>query len=330
MKKASGSKKKWIKGVAALGLVIAAGIAIKFGTSRQRGIKYQIAEVTRGDIKSTILSTGTVAPYNRLDLKPPVAGRIEKVLVQEGQWVKAGQILAWMSSTERATLIDTARAKGPEELAYWEASYKMTPILAPGRGLIILKNSDSGTTVAQTDIVLSMSDRLIVKANVDETDLAQVKNGLSATIILDAFPTNPVDSSVVHVGYDAKTVNNVTTYEVDVAPKQIPPFMKSGMTANVTFLIEERENVLVVPASSIHRERHHIFVLVPGQDPQSEPEKKEVKLGISDGKKIEVLSGIEEGQKVLQATIGSLARKEGQLNSPFGGPGGGGGGRPPH
>jgi HlyD family secretion protein len=97
----------------------------------------------------------------------------------------------------------------------------------------------------------------------------------------------------------------------------------------VTFLIEEKDNALLVPASAVHRERRLTFVLIPGADTQSEPQKREVKLGISDGKKVEIVSGVNEGEKVLSAMVGSIARKEaGQkegtpFNSPFGGGGGG-------
>jgi macrolide-specific efflux system membrane fusion protein len=52
-------------------------------------------------------------PQNRLEIKPPIAGRAEEVLVNEGELVKAGQIIAWMSSTDRAALLDAARAQGP-------------------------------------------------------------------------------------------------------------------------------------------------------------------------------------------------------------------------
>jgi macrolide-specific efflux system membrane fusion protein len=293
-------------------------LIVKMGGSHGRGIQYQNSKVVRGNVKTTILSTGVVAPENRLDLKPPVAGRIEKVLVAEGDHVRSGQILAWMSSTERATLIDTARAKGADEVKYWEDSYKMTPILAPSRGLIILKSADAGQTVTQTDIVLSMSDRLIVKANVDETDLAQVVLGQRVNMVLDAFPDQNLPSKVFHIGYDAKTVNNVTTYEVDVAADQIPDFMKSGMTANVTFLIAEKDDALLIPAAAIHREHHKSFVMVP--DPQSPgtTQQREVKLGISDGKRVEVTEGLAEGDTVLTVGMRSLAAKSEQNNTnPF-------------
>ncbi len=71
-----------------------------------------------GSIKTFISSTATVLPKNRLEIKPSVNGRIEKILVREGDKVKIGQILAWMSSTERAALLDAARGQGEQAVSY--------------------------------------------------------------------------------------------------------------------------------------------------------------------------------------------------------------------
>jgi membrane fusion protein, macrolide-specific efflux system len=291
-------------------------------------IIYRHASIQKGNIRVTILSTGSVAPENRLDLKPPVAGRVEKVLVQEGQKVKEGQVLAWLSSTERATLIDTAKSQGKAEMKYWEDAYKMTPMLAPKSGLVILKSADSGQTVTQTDIVLSMSDRLIVKTNVDETDLAQIKDNQVVQLVLDAFPGNPMPGKVVHIGYDAKTVNNVTTYEVDVLADETPEYMKSGMTANATFLVAEHSETLVAPAAAVHRDEKRSFILVPNPEAKGEPIEKDVEVGLSDGKKGEIVSGLKEGDAILLASLTSFNKDDKAIN-PFSSSMSRGGSRPP-
>src|SRR3990167_10901892 len=67
-----------------------------------------------GNIQSVISTTGAVQPQNRLEIKPPISGRVDEILVKEGEKVKVGQILAWISSTERAAIMDVARAQGEE------------------------------------------------------------------------------------------------------------------------------------------------------------------------------------------------------------------------
>ncbi len=197
---------------------------------------YRSVQIKSGDLTLKILATGMVQPENRLEIKPPVAGRVENVLVKEGQKVKKGQILAWLSSNERAALIDAARSKGASEVKEWENLYKPTPLVAPLGGTIILRSVESGQTFTTNDAVLVMSDRLTVKAQVDETDLAQIFLKQKSEIILDAYPDKPLPAEVDQLAFEAKTVNNVTTYLIDVLPTEAPEYMRSGMTANVTFI----------------------------------------------------------------------------------------------
>jgi macrolide-specific efflux system membrane fusion protein len=267
-------------------------------------VSFTEAKVTREDLQLTILSTGIVQPENRLEIKPPIAGRVEEVLVDEGEDVKKGQILAWMSSTERAALLDAARAKGPAEVKRWEELYRPTPIMAPINGSIILRNVEAGQTFSNADSVFSMSNRLTIKAQVDETDLAQIKKGQKTTVVLDAYPKEKIPGKVEKLAYDAKTVNNVTTYTVDVLPNKTPDFMRSGMTANVTFLISEKPEALTIPSEAIKFNEGKPVVLLPNPKDPKKPIEQPIDIGISDGKRTEVLQGLEEGATILIADIG--------------------------
>ncbi len=269
-------------------------------------------QVERDDLRRVVLATGVIEPQNRLAVKPPIAGRVEEILVQEGQLVKQGDVLAWMSSTERAALLDAARAKGPEELARWTDLYKAAPLVTPIDGTVIARNVEPGQTVAATDAVLVLSDRLIAKAQVDETDISQVRVGQNASISLDAYPDENVPAHVDHVAYEAETVNNVTIYEVDVLPDTVPETMRSGMTANIIVIIEEREGALVVPTEAIRRDADQATVLA-GKG-RSAP--IEVTLGMSDGKRTEVLTGLQEGDTVWIAAP-KLSRSKQSGGNPF-------------
>jgi macrolide-specific efflux system membrane fusion protein len=284
---------------------------------------YREVPVSRGNIEVTILSTGVVSPYNRLEIKPPVSGRMENVLVEEGEKVKKGQILGWMSSTERAVLLDAARAKGPEELKRWEEFYKATPIVAPLDGMLILRNVQPGQTVTNQDAILVLSDRLIVKAQVDETDIAKVKLKQNARITLDAYPDQIIPGQVDHIVYEAKIVNNVTTYEVDVIPNKPPDFLRSGQTANTTFIVAQKENVPFLSSDAVQQKGKQAMVLLPSSK-GSPPIPHPIEVGLNDGKKVEILSGLDEGEKVLVPSIrpshSSSSSSSGQTNpfSPYG------------
>lgn len=282
-------------------LVLLMSCAWWFGGCRSESEKsYKQIRVTRGDLNVTVLTTGIVQPENRLQIKPPIAGRVEEVLVDEGQRVKKGQTLVLMSSVERAALLDAARARGSEEYARWQSFYRAAPILAPIDGTIILRSVEPGQSFTTQEAVLTMSDRLTVKAQVDETDIAQIKLQQPAQVILDAYPQQPIAAHVDKIAYDATTVNNVTTYIVDVLPEETPEFMRSGMTANVRFEIASKQNVLLLPTSAIRNAGDQPVVLVPANSRLGTPEEQAITTGLTNGKEVEILSGLNEGEVVLQ------------------------------
>ncbi|MBN2120200.1 MAG: efflux RND transporter periplasmic adaptor subunit [Candidatus Omnitrophica bacterium] len=262
------------------------------------------AEVTReinpvyGSIKLIISTTGIVQPQNRLEIKPPISGRIEKVLVKEGQKVQVGEVLVWMSSTERAALLDAARSQSEEMLKDWQQVYKPTPLMSSINGEVIVRAVEPGQTVTSSDAVVVLSDRLIVKAEVDETDIGKIKIGQPATISLDAYPEVKVKAVVDHISYESKVVNNVTIYEVDTLPESVPDFFRSGMSADVEIITQAKDNVLLIPLEAVKRDKQQSFVLTRGPK-ERKAQKRTVEFGISDDKNIEIISGLTAQDKVL-------------------------------
>lgn len=269
-----------------------------FSLSREKStVVYTPVALKRGDIHVTVLAVGYVAPENRLEIKPPIPGRIEKVLVEEGQYVKKGQILLWMSSSERAALLDAARGQGPKEIKKWERLYKPTPVMAPIDGTIILRNVEAGQSFSNNDAVLVMSDRLTVKAQVDETDIGQIQVKQRAEVILDAYPETQIAGQVDQIGYEAKTINSVTTYIVDVLPDHTPDLMRAGMTANVTFFISSKQSVVLIPNEALKMRGGKTLTTVYNES--GDAIEKEIEVGASDGRQSEVLSGLQENDTVL-------------------------------
>lgn len=282
-----------------------------------RASDFQSVRVERGNMKVTVLTTGTVQPQNRLEIKSPIPGRIEQVLAREGDIVRKGQIIAWLSSTERAALLDAARAKGTTELAYWEELYKPTPLVAPIDGDIIARNIEPGQTVTAQDVLFVMSDRLIIEAQLDETDIGRIAIGQHADITLDAYPAETMTGKVDHIAYEAKTVNNVTMYMVDVLPERIPPFLRSGMTANVKVIMAETNGVLLLPSDVVLTDQGHAEVWLPNPADRAKPLSREVKTGLSDGKNVEIVGGLNEGDTVLRKAFLKSESNEKTATNPF-------------
>jgi len=296
--------------------VIATFIIIKMRPKTNSGEVEKEMSPVLGSIENIFSTTGTVLPKNRLEIKPPVSGRLESVLIQEGEKVKKGQVLAWMSSTERAALLDAAEGQGEEQLKYWQQTYKPIALLAPIDAEVIVATTQPGQTVTTADAVIVLSDELIVRAQVDETDIGKIKLQQKTRVSLDAYPDTKIRAAVEHIYYESKTVNNVTIYEVDLRPEKIPQFFRSGMNATVDFIENSKENILLLPLEAVHREKGETFVFIK-QGLANSPSKRPVQLGISDDKNTEIVSGIGINDKVTIKTKKYALPQNSAANSPL-------------
>ena len=294
------NKSKIIFGILVL-LAISVFVVIKVKGSSQSNEIIKEVNPSVGTIQTFISTTGTVLPKNRLEVKPPVGGRIESILVHEGDIVKLGQVLAWMSSTERAALLDAAEGQGEDVLKYWKQVYKPIALLAPIDGEVIVATTQPGQTVTTADAVIVLSDHLIVRAQVDETDIGKIKLKQGAFITLDAYLDTKIRAAVDHIYYESETVNNVTIYKVDLVPENTPDFFRSGMNATIDFRAEGRENVLLLPVEAVRKEKDDSYVLLK-QEGSNNPAKRVIKIGITDDKNYEVLSGVTSADTVLVTT----------------------------
>jgi len=304
-------KKLW------LGIIVVIVVVVGFFFLRNRIAaksnqpQSTIVEVKRGNIEVKVLSTGTIQPYTRVEVRSPVNGRIDKIEADEGDIVKNGDILAWISSEDRIALLDAARSalesaqKSKDEASIKEArtayeiadrAYKPVPLTNSISGEVINRSGEPGQNVTTQTVLFVISDRLVASVQVDEADIGKINLGQEAKIVLDAFPDEPVQAKVTKISREAIVVSDVVVYEVMVEPLKVPARWASGMTANVEFFVVRKPNVLVLPSSAIKERNDRKFALVLTSD-QAEPRK--VETGATDGKMIEVISGLQEGDQVM-------------------------------
>ncbi len=317
-----------------IGAVLILGIAafvwvrwVQNNAATKEGTK--VIHAQTGTIETFISTTGTVLPKNRLEVRPPVNGRVEQVLVQEGDMVKTGQIVAWMSSTDRAALLDAARGKSNESLTYWNDVYKPIALVAPINGQVIVATMQPGQTVTTADAVIVLSDKLIFRAQVDETDIGKISDGQEAVATLDAYQDTKIDAEVEHVYYESKTVNNVTTYAVDLKADELPAFCRSGMNVTVDFRDQYKENILTLPVDAVRKDKDGSFVFLKVLE-TPKPVRRAVTVGITDDAVIEIVSGVTpEDEIVVQRKKFTLSKNATGTNpfAPARPASGGGGGR---
>ncbi|MDR1146277.1 MAG: HlyD family efflux transporter periplasmic adaptor subunit [Verrucomicrobiales bacterium] len=280
-----------------VGGLVVVSVAVWWWRLPSAADKFDYVRVERGDIRVLLQETGNLAAEHRLNVTSPIAGRIDSIVEKEGTDVKKGAILAWISSTERAAVLDAARARGDEEVKFWESVYKPAPLIAPLDGHLIALSVVPGQVVAPVQTVFVMSDRLILQAYVDETDLHHIRPDQRAEFTLSGFSEKlRLVGSVFQIAYDSSTVNNVTTYMVKVVIEQPPSFLRSGLTADVYFVLNEVSDVLKVPAEFISVDN---IVLVATSE-KDQPEPRKVTVGASDGNYTEIISGLVENDWVAR------------------------------
>ncbi|MFH1347927.1 MAG: HlyD family efflux transporter periplasmic adaptor subunit, partial [Candidatus Margulisiibacteriota bacterium] len=151
------------------------------------------------------------------------------------------------------------------------------------------------------DPILVMADYLIVKAQVDETDIGSIRIGQDVNIELDAYPGQPIAGKVEHVAFESKTVSNVNIYEVDIAPKNVPAFFRAGMSATVNFVLEQKENILILPLNAVKKigDRSYVFI----RKNEKKTESLQIKTGLENSLHVQVESGLSDGDEVVIPTI---------------------------
>jgi len=288
------------KFIIALIILIIAGVCAFFIFKPKGQTVDKEAQPAKRDLQVEFRETGSVSPRNRLEIKPPFAGRIEEIFVEEGDMIKRGQIIVSMSSSERAAMLDAARAMGEEEYARWQNIYKATPISAPMGGFIILRQKEPGQTVTAADAILVMADELIIESQVDETDLRFIKIGEKLKMYLDAYPDEIFDGIIEHISYESTVVSNVTVYTIRIKPIKKPAVFRAGMTATITITAQSKKDALCLPNNFIFERGNKKTVIVKAiKNGKAAFETKTVVTGITDGKFTEIISGINETETAV-------------------------------
>jgi multidrug resistance efflux pump len=183
-----------------------------------------------------------------------------------------------------------------------EAQVDYAIIRAPMRGIISAVSTQAGETVAAglnspTFVIIIDLRKLQVDAFVDETDIGRIQVGHKATFTVDSYPDRDFNATVQAIYPKAVIMDNVVYYDVVLRiDEPLIGQLRPEMTANVIISLDPREGVLAVPLRAVSREqgRSVVHVLRNGQAvPQP------VKVGWKDAEWIEVVSGLQERERVL-------------------------------
>jgi macrolide-specific efflux system membrane fusion protein len=238
--------------------------------------------------------------------------------IQLGRAEKASSVAiapaAELDQMKHEAALARAKLKGAEvALEVARDRLRYTSIVAPFDGTIIQRNVQPGEVVipgmtatveGKAALVLADMSTLLVKADLNQIDVARVKNGQTADVTLDALPGKKFTATVTRVAPAAVTVNGRDAFPVEASltSTQDLASIKPGMTADVRVLIEKRPKVLLLPIEAVISEKGKDSVQVVQRPPGGgtpTTRESEVKLGERNDREVEIKSGVDEGVEVM-------------------------------
>ncbi|GAA4712530.1 efflux RND transporter periplasmic adaptor subunit [Brevibacillus fulvus] len=237
---------------------------------------------------------------------------------------------------DEATVL-SAQAKVTQAQAQLDEAQKTLEDLtvkAPIDGIVTAIEGDVGEIPSNPFIVLdnSNADTLEVSAQISESDIGKVKEGLAATLTTSSYSDKQFSGKVTLVYPEATTDSGVTTYEVLLAVDNKEGLLKTGMTMNVTITVGTHQNVLYVPPAALQAQngKDGVYLATASADGSTNksglavPFKfQEVSTGYYSSDKVEITSGLNEGdQVVIVSSASSSTSSSNSKNSQMPGMGG--------
>ena len=273
-----------------------------------------IAELDKTNLVSELNSANSNLQGARSDLNYQQANYNRQRTLFEKGLISANDFESARLALEQAQSVLSQRQEAVNKA---RTNLGYATITSPIDGVVLSKAVEEGQTVASSfntptlfTIVKDMTDMRVI-ADVDEADIGEVREGQRVTYTVDAYPSEVFQGTVTQVRNEATTTNNVVTYEVVISAPNPDLKLKPGLTANVTVYTLEQPNVVSVPSKAL-RFTPTKEMLQPGQKIVDCNAKKKlwvregntfkaygVSVGISNGTRTQIVSGIKEGTEVI-------------------------------
>ena len=277
-----------------------------------------VIEVELGNLKKTVPASGFLQPVNfanlNLQISGTAGGTVEAILVHTGEFVEKGQELVHLKDKEDN--FNYLKAKNEYELAKINGSPSLTQeekrlamdlalekleaqtIRAPFSGKIIKIYVEEGDNIEKTDDIIYLIDETAyeIEVSVSEVDCMEVEVGQEAEVELDILDDKVFTGKVAEVADYAIAESNVVTVPVTIRMDEVSKFFKPGFSASAEIIVSSAENVLRIPITSVSTTGRGSMVLkVEGNKAVPTP----VKTGISNSYYLEVIEGLQKGDKII-------------------------------
>ena len=294
-----------------------------------------VVQVSKREVPQIATYTSTVQPYVKNNIVPQAGGRITKINVEIGDFVKEGQVLAEIDKAQlqQAQLslknqeVELARLKSlyeagglsKSDLDAIELQYNVTKtqvenllentvLRSPINGVVTARNYDVGDMCSMSAPIFTVEQIVPVKllVGISESDYSKVKKGDSVEIKADAVPDKTFYGKINRI---YPTIDPATrTFTVEVVVQNNYRTLRPGMFVRATVNFGTNNNVVIPDVAVVKQQGSgERFVYVLNQDGTVTYQK--VVLGVRMGAEYEVLEGLEDGATIV--TGGQIRLKDG-------------------
>jgi multidrug efflux pump subunit AcrA (membrane-fusion protein) len=243
----------------------------------------RVVRAGKGNIEEILFLNGDVHGLREVDVYTRVSGKLIKKVKEEGEDVKKDEVVALIDRDEPA-------------LGFTKAEVK-----APINGTVIKYYVDIGDSVIPQEPMpqepvfnIAYMDRVRIVVNVGEKDISKVRKGNRVRVSVDAYPGEKFPGSVVKIAPAVDPRSRKLKVELEIENEDHR--LKPGMFADVEIIYKEHRNLLVVPRIAV-LEREGKNVLFTVEDGYARL--REVKTGVGDEERIEIVEGLTEGERVI-------------------------------
>ena len=151
-------------------------------------------------------------------------------------------------------------------------------------------------------LTLASMERLIFKGTVDEIDVGKLREGMVAELKVGALPTDKITGTLYKISLKAEKKENATVFPIEISvPGGTKTTLRAGYSANASIIIQKKDSVLTIPERVVTFRNDSAFVKVPLAS--GKEEERVIKTGLSDAIKVEVASGLREGDEVFEKPV---------------------------
>lgn len=303
--------------------------------------KVEVSNVQQISTSNALQYSGTIEPTQTIPLTFQTQGTVLKVLVNAGDPVKVGQLLAVVDKADAQSMYEMTLAKyqqakdgyerlkqvhdkgslpevkwvemesnlqqAQSSLAMAKNNLKKCNLYAPESGVIGKRNIEPGMNSLgniNAPIELVKINTVYVKVAVPENEINLIKKGQKATFTVSALDNEEFQGTVTNVGVVADQISR--TYEVKITVNNTKMELKPGMVCDVKLAISTQRTIVGVPMPAVDKDNannNYVFVVNTATKTVS---KRLVKTGNYQGDFVEILSGLSVGEKVVVSGMHKL------------------------